>query len=159
MRLQEDLEAPVPMTLLVKYQASLRESQSMFYRRPLKMFGFALPFPQKTSYYPSKIFILSFILRLAACVAVNLPVHSSDLLLRAKVYQPNPEHPQCYCTDSLSWLSPGFVKDDCYAAMNRMRDVETVVHGKQSFKFMAHSASPMPGLPLMGTPRTYTSSE
>ena len=87
-------------------------------------------------------------LHLAAGTAINL-----------SPYQPNPEPPHCYCTDSVSWTSPGIVKQDCIGAMNKMYEYEVMPHGTKNFKFMGQGASPIPGLPLMQTPRTYISGE
>ena len=83
------------------------------------------------------VLVLIFSTRLAISAAVNLPVESSSPLSLTSLYQPNPGHSECYCTDSASWTIPGFVREDCQDATVRMYVTEVVLHDKEKFKFMA----------------------
>ena len=65
------------------------------------------------------------------------------------------DHPLCVL--SPDWSQPGFRQEHCLHAIIRMLEKEVVPHDTQNFKFMARGASPIPGLPLMQTPRTYES--
>lgn len=92
---------------------------------------------QKTMFQLSNVLVLIFSTRLATSAAVNLPVESSNPLGLTSLYQPNPGHSECYCTDSASWTIPGFVREDCQDATVRMYVTEVVLHDKEKFKFMA----------------------
>ncbi len=105
----------------------------------------------------SNVLILFFLTRLATSAAINLPVRPLNPPTLASLRQPNPEHSQCHCTDSASWMGPGFAREDCHTATARMYDTEVVRYHQENFKFMAQGAPPVLGLPLMQTPRTYVS--
>ena len=114
---------------------------------------------RKTSCQLSTIFVLSLLIRIVTNASVGLPVERSNPRSLTALHQPNRGVGQPYCTSSTDWFKPGFRHDDCLGAITRMMEQEVVPHETQNFKFMARGSSPMPGLPLMQTPRTYVSGE
>lgn len=117
---------------------------SWFCRLPPKMSDLGLLFLWKTSYRLTQILNLFLVFRLATSAAINLPLEPLKLLNLTSLYIPKSSYPQCYCTDSASWMMPESKREDCQAAIVRMRRTEVVAHD---------------GLPIMQAPWTYISGE